>query len=64
MDTAPTGKLLLSLSLPIMFSMLMQALYNILKAQNLRKSADSVLVQILALSVFGFPGSAADTGTG
>ena len=29
MDTAPTGKLLLSLSLPIMFSMLMQALYNI-----------------------------------
>lgn len=29
MDTAPTGKLLLSVSLPIMFSMLMQALYNI-----------------------------------
>lgn len=29
MDTAPTGKLLLSYSLPIMFSMLMQALYNI-----------------------------------
>ena len=29
MDTTPTGKLLLGLSLPIMFSMLMQALYNI-----------------------------------
>lgn len=43
MDTAPTGKLLLSMSLPIMFSMLMQALYNIVDSAFIAHFSEDAL---------------------
>lgn len=43
MDTAPTGKHLLRLSLPIMFSMLMQALYNIVDSIFIAHFSESAL---------------------
>ena len=43
MDTAPTGNLLLSLSLPIMFSMLMQALYNIVDSVFIAHFSENAL---------------------
>lgn len=43
MDTASTGKLLLNLSLPIMFSMLMQALYNIVDSIFIARFSENAL---------------------
>ena len=41
MGTEPIGKLLLSMSLPAMFSMLIQALYNIVTASMSHRSANT-----------------------
>lgn len=46
MDTTPTGKLLLSLSLPIMFSMLMQALYNIVDSIFIAHFSENALTAV------------------
>ena len=43
MDTASTGKLLLNLSLPIMFSMLLQALYNIVDSIFIARFSENAL---------------------
>lgn len=51
MDTTSTGKLLLSLSLPIMFSILIQALYNIVDSIFIAHFSENALPVSYVLSL-------------
>lgn len=46
MGTMPVGKLLISMSLPAMFSMLIQALYNVLCRTDRRRCTDCRFARI------------------